>query len=71
MFVREDVRNRGIGSALLRTIIAAADERGYARLVLSPSERALAFYQRAGFVIPDDRARHDRLLVRPRTERPA
>jgi len=65
MFVREDLRNRGIGSALLTTIIAAADERRYARLVLSPSAPALAFYRRAGFVVPDDTAGDDRLLVRP------
>jgi GNAT superfamily N-acetyltransferase len=65
MFVREDLRNRGIGSALLTTIIAAADERSYARLVLSPSARALPLYRRAGFIVPDDTAGDDRLLVRP------
>jgi GNAT superfamily N-acetyltransferase len=64
MFVREEHRNRAIGSALLTTIVAAADERGYARLVLSPSERALPFYRRAGFVVPDDAAGDHRLLVR-------
>jgi GNAT superfamily N-acetyltransferase len=65
MFVREDFRNRGIGSALMTTIITAADERCYARLVLSPSARALPFYRRAGFIVPDDTAGDDRLLVRP------
>jgi GNAT superfamily N-acetyltransferase len=65
MFVREDVRNRGIGSALLGAVIAVADERRYARLVLSPSARALPFYRRAGFVVPDAAAGDDRLLVRP------
>jgi GNAT superfamily N-acetyltransferase len=65
MFVREDFRNRGIGSALLTTIITAADERCYARLVLSPGARALPFYRRAGFIVPDDTAGDDRLLVRP------
>jgi GNAT superfamily N-acetyltransferase len=65
MFVREEDRNRGIGSALLTTIVATADELGYARLVLSPSERALPFYRRAGFVVPDDAVGGDRLLVRP------
>jgi GNAT superfamily N-acetyltransferase len=67
VFVREDVRNRGIGSVLLSTLIATADERGYARLVLSPSEPALPFYRRAGFIVPDDAAGNDRLLVRPRS----
>jgi GNAT superfamily N-acetyltransferase len=66
MFVREDHRNRGIGSALLRAIIAAADERGYARIVLSPSVRSIPFYRRAGFIVPDETAADDRLLVRPR-----
>jgi GNAT superfamily N-acetyltransferase len=67
MFVREDVRNRGVGSALLETVIAAADERGYARLVLSPSARSVPFYERAGFVVPDERAGDHRLLVRARS----
>jgi GNAT superfamily N-acetyltransferase len=65
MFVREELRGRGVGSALLEAVTAAADERGYARLVLSPSARALPFYRRAGFVVPDDSAGGDRLLVRP------
>ena len=69
MFVREDFRDRGIGSALLTTIITAADELGYARLVLSPSARALRFFRRAGFIVPDETASKDRLLVRP--SRPA
>jgi GNAT superfamily N-acetyltransferase len=64
MFVREEARNRGIGRALLTEIIDAADERGYARLVLSPSAPSLAFYRRAGFIVPDDAAGDDRLLVR-------
>jgi GNAT superfamily N-acetyltransferase len=64
MFVREELRDRGIGSALLRAVVAAADQRGYARLVLSPSEPSLAFYRRAGFVVPDGAAGGDRLLVR-------
>ncbi|HEX7300868.1 MAG TPA: GNAT family N-acetyltransferase [Solirubrobacteraceae bacterium] len=65
MFVRAELRNRGIGSALLTAIIAAAEDRRYARLVLSPSAQAVPFYRRAGFVDPDDAAGGDRLLVRP------
>jgi GNAT superfamily N-acetyltransferase len=65
MFVREQARNRGIGSALLHAIVTAADDRAYARLVLSPSEDAVRLYQRAGFIVPDDAAGGDRLLVRP------
>jgi len=55
MFVREEHRSRGVGSLLLMSIVAA-DEQGYARLVLSPSARALPFYRRAGFIVPDDAA---------------
>jgi GNAT superfamily N-acetyltransferase len=59
LFVHDALRGRGIGSELLATIIAAADARGYARLMLSPSERAVPFFQRAGFVA----AGPDELLV--------
>ncbi|MDP8907532.1 MAG: GNAT family N-acetyltransferase [Chloroflexota bacterium] len=65
MFVREDFRNLGIGSALLVTMIDFAEDRGYARLVLSPSARAVPFFRRNGFIVPDERAGEDRLLVRP------
>ena len=62
MFVRAEQRGRGVGSALLQAIVEAADERGYARLVLSPSEESLPLYRGAGFVTPG--GDHD-LLVRP------
>jgi GNAT superfamily N-acetyltransferase len=65
MFVREEARDAGVGAALLDAVIAAADERGYARLVLSPAERAIPFYERAGFLVPDGGAGPHRLLVRP------
>jgi GNAT superfamily N-acetyltransferase len=62
MFVHPDHRNRGVARTLLTAIIDTADERGYARLVLSPSDEALALYERAGFRPP---AGEHRLLVRP------
>lgn len=65
MFVREEFRSRGVGSALMAALITAAEQRGYARLVLSPSDEGVRFYQRAGFVVPDESAGGDRLLVRP------
>jgi GNAT superfamily N-acetyltransferase len=65
MYVREAARNRGVATALLRALIAGARERAYARLVLSPSEEALPLYFRAGFVVPDESAGDDRLLVLP------
>lgn len=70
MFVRDDLRNRGIGSALLTTLIAAAHERSYARLVVSPSARAVSLYQRGGFVVADSTAGADILLVRPSPPKP-
>jgi GNAT superfamily N-acetyltransferase len=66
VYVREELRGRGIGSALLTAVIATADERGYARLVLSPSEESIPFYRRAGFRVPDG---DDRLLVRSASRR--
>lgn len=65
MFVREEHRNAGIGSALLAALVTAAEQRGYARLVLSPAQPALRFYRRAGFIVPDEGAGADQLLVRP------
>jgi GNAT superfamily N-acetyltransferase len=64
MFVREDLRNRGIGAALLAAIIGESDARGYARLVLSPTERAVPLYRRAGFVDADAAVGNDRIMVR-------
>jgi GNAT superfamily N-acetyltransferase len=65
MFVREEARDAGVGAALLDAVIAAAEARGYARLVLSPSERSVPFYARAGFLVPDGVLAGNRLLVRP------
>jgi GNAT superfamily N-acetyltransferase len=64
MFVREDRRNRGIGSALIAAVIDAATERRYARVVLSPTARSVPFYRRAGFVAADGEA-GELLLLQP------
>lgn len=48
-FVLAAHRNRGIGTALLNAAVAHARARDCARIVLSPSERSVPFYQRAGF----------------------
>ena len=63
LFVCEGSRNRGIASALLAEVTAAADERFYARLVVSPSAEALSLFRHAGFVVPGETT--DVLLVRP------
>jgi len=48
-FVLAAYRNRGIGGQLISAVLGYADENGFARVVLSPSERSIPFYQRAGF----------------------
>jgi GNAT superfamily N-acetyltransferase len=48
-FVLAGYRSRGIGSLLLRALLGHADERGFVRVVLSPSDRSVPFYQRHGF----------------------
>jgi GNAT superfamily N-acetyltransferase len=58
-FVLPDYRDQGTGSQLLAAILRYADEHGFARVVLSPSERSIPFYRRAGF------GPADALLLRP------
>jgi len=48
-FVLAAYRNRGIGGQLVSAVLAYADENGFARVVLSPTQRSIPFYQRAGF----------------------
>jgi ribosomal protein S18 acetylase RimI-like enzyme len=42
-------RRRGIGSALMKAVIAAARHRYLGRIRLHSSQEGLAMYQRAGF----------------------
>jgi GNAT superfamily N-acetyltransferase len=48
-FVLAGYRNRGLGTALLNALVAYAQDAGCARIVLSPSDRSVPFYRRAGF----------------------
>jgi GNAT superfamily N-acetyltransferase len=48
-FVLAAYRDQGIGGKLLAALLGYADENGFARVVLSPSERSVPFYRRAGF----------------------
>jgi GNAT superfamily N-acetyltransferase len=48
-FVLAAYRNQGIGGQLLDAVLGYASENGFARVVLSPSERSIPFYERAGF----------------------
>lgn len=57
-FVLAAYRNQGIGSLLLRALLAHADEHDYVRVVLRPSPRSVPFYRRFGFAADNE------LLVR-------
>ncbi len=48
-FVLPAHRDQGTGTRLLTAVLRHADEHGFARVVLSPSERSVPFYRRAGF----------------------
>ncbi|MCW2792197.1 MAG: acetyltransferase [Nocardioides sp.] len=48
-FVRPEHRAGGLGSRMLAACTAYADARGFARVVLSPTERSVSLYARAGF----------------------
>lgn len=60
MFVLDEHRGVGIGRQLLDALLAHADREDLERVVLSPTERSVPFYRRAGF----DHA--NELLLRPR-----
>jgi GNAT superfamily N-acetyltransferase len=53
-FVLAAYRNQGIGRQLLDAVLAYAAEKAFARVVLSPSERSIPFYERAGFGPADE-----------------
>jgi GNAT superfamily N-acetyltransferase len=52
-FVLAGYRDQGIGSLLLEAVLSHASQEGFARVVLSPSERSVPFYTRAGFTAAD------------------
>jgi len=62
VFVLAAYRNRGIGSQLVRAALNYADQNGFARVVLSPTERSIPLYARAGF------GPADALMLRPPQE---
>jgi GNAT superfamily N-acetyltransferase len=61
VFVRAEYRNRGIGSQLISAALNYADQNGFARVVLSPTDRSVPLYERAGF------GPADALMLRPRS----
>ena len=58
-YVRREHRNSGLGTAMLTALTDHADDEGFVRVVLSPSDRSIPFYERGGF-----REAYD-LMVRP------
>jgi GNAT superfamily N-acetyltransferase len=63
-FVLPEHRSDGLGTRMLVACTTYADEHGFARVVLSPSERSVPFYARAGFVPATS------LMMRPGVEVP-
>lgn len=59
MYVVPEHRSAGVGGQLLAAVVAHADAAGFERVVLSPTERSVPFYRRAGF------GPADQLLLRP------
>jgi GNAT superfamily N-acetyltransferase len=53
-FVLSAYRNKGIGGRLLSALLAHADDHGYVRVILRPSDRSIPFYNRAGFTVGED-----------------
>ncbi|GAB2954573.1 hypothetical protein GCM10027280_48750 [Micromonospora polyrhachis] len=48
-FVLRAYRNRGLGRRLVATLLDHASRNRFARVVLSPTEKSVPFYERAGF----------------------
>jgi GNAT superfamily N-acetyltransferase len=49
VYTRPSYRNRGIGSELMRHVKRWAQEQNVPFIIVSPSERSVPFYRRAGF----------------------
>jgi Predicted acyltransferase len=54
MAVLEFWRRRGIGTAMMRHVLAAARETGFGHVELAAQTHALKFYERFGFVAHGD-----------------
>lgn len=54
MAVLKPWRCRGVGSALLRHVLTAARDAGFAEVELAAQTHALGFYQRLGFIAYGD-----------------
>ena len=54
MAVLKDWRGRGVGRALLRTLLELAGRQGLSRVTLAAQTHALGFYEQAGFHVVGD-----------------
>lgn len=54
VYVAPAYRNQGLGAKLMRHVQAWARAKALEFLILWPSERAIPFYQRAGFAANDE-----------------
>jgi predicted GNAT family N-acyltransferase len=54
MAVRQPLRGRGVGSAILQRLMEAARERSVRRVVLAGQLHAIPFYERHGFAAHGD-----------------
>ena len=54
LFVLPAHRGHGLGQTLVEACMAYAAERGFARVVLSPSAASIPLYERAGFRAADE-----------------
>ena len=51
MAVTQELRNRGVGKAILKKAIAYCRGQGWHDILLSAQTHAISFYERAGFVV--------------------
>ena len=51
-FVAPELRGSGLGTRMLDACTSYADSHAFVRIVLSPSDRSVPLYARAGFVPP-------------------
>jgi GNAT superfamily N-acetyltransferase len=49
VFVLAAYRNRGIGTQIVSAALEYADENNFVRVVMSPTEKSIPLYERAGF----------------------